>query len=575
MPEVNASKAILEMLKGYDVSHVFGLPGETTLNLYKEWHDYPEIRHVLARDERSAVFMADGYAKLSYKPGICEGPSVGATHMLPGIAEAYKASIPMIALTSDIPLHLEKRNMLTGIDQTALFQGVTKETITITDPSEIPNTIRRAFRLATTGRPGPVHIRLPMDILGAETEDLDLHVQTDFAKYPGHRPTAQEDKIREAVRLLGQAERPVIVCGQGVLWSQAWDEVQTLAELYDIPVGTTISAKGSIPEIHPLSIGVTGARGGTSISNRVVTEADTILYIGCSTDSASTDKWTIPPLDTKAKIIQLDVSEAEVGNSYPIQVALIGDAKATLRKMIEISSPRVGSVDEPPRIKAIREEEREYMEYIDDISRSNETPIHPLRFIRELEATVPDDHVIVADVGVSAIYTSTYYKATRSGRSILFNYAMGALGYAIPASVGARFARPDSCIVTLVGDGSFGFTAAELETVSRVGGNNNIILYNNQSYGWIKAAVTFSHGLEYSDFATNFKPIDYTKIAEGFGLRTYRADDPNELRATLKEALTLDEPTFTELRVQPENELVPPVPTWIRKARDLGIRHVR
>ncbi len=129
--------------------------------------------------------------------------------------------------------------------------------------------------------------------------------------------------------------------------------------------------------------------------------------------------------------------------------------------------------------------------------------------------------------------------------------------------------------VTLVGDGSFGFTAAELETVSRVGGNNNIILYNNQSYGWIKAAVTFSHGLEYSDFATNFKPIDYTKIAEGFGLRTYRADDPNELRATLKEARTLDEPTFTELRVQPENELVPPVPTWIKKARDLGIRHVR
>ncbi|MQY82790.1 thiamine pyrophosphate-binding protein [archaeon] len=555
---MNASKAILEMLKGYDVKHVFGLPGETTLNLYKEWHDYPEIRHVLARDERSSVFMADGYAKLSYKPGICEGPSVGATHMLPGIAEAYKASIPMIAFTSDIPLHLEKRNMLTGIDQTALFQGVTKETITLTDPSEIPNTIRRAFRLATSGRPGPVHIRLPMDILGAETEDPDLHVQADFAKYPGHRPTAQESKIREAVRLLGQAERPVIICGQGVLWSQAWDEVQTLAELYDIPVGTTISAKGSIPEIHPLAIGVTGARGGTALSNRVVSEADTILLVCGCVDGADAD-----------------ISEAEVGNSYPIQVALIGDAKATLRKMIEISSPRVGSVDEPPRIKAIREEEREYMEYVDEISRSNETPIHPLRFIRELEATVPDDHVIVADVGVSAIYTSTYYKATRSGRSILFNYAMGALGYAIPASVGARFARPDSCIVTLVGDGSFGFTAAELETVSRVGGNNNIILYNNQSYGWIKAAVTFSHGAEYSDFATNFKPIDYTKIAEGFGLRTYRADDPNELRATLKEALTLDEPTFTELRVQPENELVPPVPSWIKKARDLGIRHVR
>ena len=575
MPEVNASKAILEMLKGYDVSHVFGLPGETTLSLYKEWHDYPEIMHVLARDERSSVFMADGYAKLSYKPGICEGPSVGATHMLPGIAEAYKASIPMIALTSDIPLHLERRNMLTGIDQTALFRGVTKETTTITDPSEIPHAIRRAFRLATTGRPGPVHIRLPMDVLGSEIDDPDLNIQPDFARYPGHRPTAQEDKIREAVRLLGQAKRPVIVCGQGVLWSQAWDEVQTLTELYDIPVGTTISAKGSIPEIHPLSIGVTGARGGTALSNRVVSEADVILYIGCSTDSASTDKWTIPPPDTKAKIIQIDVSEAEIGNSYPTQVAMIGDAKATLRRMIETSSPRAAGADEPPRIKAIREEEREYAAYIDEIKRSDETPIHPLRFIRELEANAPDGHVIVADVGVSAIYTSTHYRTTRSGRSVLFNYAMGALGYAIPASIGARFARPESCIVTLVGDGSFGFTAAELETVSRVGGNNNIVLYDNGSYGWIKAAVSFSHGSEYSDFATNFKPIDYTKIADGFGLATYTADDPTQLGPTLKEALNLDEPTFTLLKVQPEDRLVPPVPSWTKKAKELGIPHVR
>ena len=574
MPKVNASKAILEMLKGYDVSHVFGLPGETTLSLYREWHDYPEIRHVLARDERSSVFMADGYAKLSYRPGICEGPSVGATHMLPGIAEAYKASIPMIALTSDIPLHLERRNMLTGIDQTALFQGVTKETTTITDPSEIPHAIRRAFRLATTGRPGPVHIRLPMDALGEEIDKPDLHVQPDFARYPGHRPSAQEDKINEAVRLLGQAERPVIVCGQGVLWSQAWDEVQTLAELYDIPVGTTISAKGSIPEVHPLSIGVTGARGGTALSNRVVSEADVILYVGCSTDSASTDKWTIPPPDTKAKIIQLDISEAEIGNTYPAQVAMIGDAKATLSRMIEHSSPRATGA-EPPRLKDIREEEAEYREYIDDVARTDETPIHPLRFIRELEANAPDDHVVVADVGVSAIYTSTHYRTTRGGRSVLFNYAMGALGYAIPASVGARFARPESCIVTLVGDGSFGFTAAELETVSRVGGNNNIVLYDNGSYGWIKAAVAFSHGAEYTDFSTNFKPIDYAKIAEGFGLTAYTADDPNKLAATLREALAADEPTFTHLKVQPEDQLVPPVPSWTKKARELGLRHVR
>jgi acetolactate synthase-1/2/3 large subunit len=575
---MNASKVLLEMLKNYEVEHVFGLPGETTLKWYREWHDYPEVMHVLARDERSAAFMADGYAKTSFKPGVCEGPSVGATHMLPGVAEAYKGSVPMIVFTSDIPLHLELRNMLTGIDQTAMYSGVTKESITVSDASEIPNILRRAFRLATTGRPGPVHIRLPMDILDAEIEDPQLYTQSDFSRYPGHRPAAQKSKIVEATKLLDSAEYPVIVCGQGVLFSQAWDEVTTLAELYDIPVGTTMSGKGSIPEIHPLSIGVTGARGGTTLSNRIISEADVILYIGCSTDSASTDKWTIPSLDTSAKIIQIDISEAEVGNNYPTAIGLIGDAKATLRKIIEHSKAKIGTIGATSRIQSIRKEFEEYTAYVSDLADfggNDARAVHPVRFVKELTNAVPDDHVLVADVGVSAIYTSTFYKIRKAGRTTLFNYAMGALGYALPASIGVRFARPESCIVTLVGDGSFGFTAAELETVSRVGGNNNVILFNNQSFGWIKAAVAFSQGSEFTEFATNFTEIDYPKIAEGFGLTSFRVDDPKDLAPTLKRTLSLDEPTFIELKVQSENQLVPPVPSWIKGAKKLGMQHIR
>jgi acetolactate synthase-1/2/3 large subunit len=571
---LNASKALLEMLKGYQVEHVFGLPGETTLNWYEQWLDYPEIKHVMARDERSAVFMADGYAKVSFKPGVCEGPSVGATHMLPGVAEAYKASVPMIVFTSDIPLHLEKRNMLTGIDQTALYQGVTKESMTVTDASEIPHTIRRAFRLATTGKPGPVHIRLPMDVLEDEFEDPHLYIQKDFKRYPGHRPVAQEDKILETAKILGSAECPVIVCGQGVLWSQAWNEVQTLAELFDIPVGTTISGKGSIAETHPLSIGVTGARGGTSLSNRVVAEADVLFYIGCNTDSAATDGWTLPPMDTRSKIIHLDISGAEAGNNYPTEVVMIGDAKATLGRLIEVSQARVG-VEEPPRIRAIREEAEEYRAYVSELAGSDERPVHPVRFVKELASAMPDDHVLVVDVGVSAIYTSTFHRVERAGRSVLFNYAMGALGYALPASIGAHFARPGSCVVTLVGDGSFGFTAGELETLRRVGGNNNVILFNNSSFGWIRAEATLSHGSELADFSTGFGNVDYCKVAEGFGLRAFRVSGPGDLGSTLREAFGLDEPTFTELRVQPEDGLVPPVPKWIRRAEGLGLRYVR
>ncbi len=221
--------------------------------------------------------------------------------MIPGVAEAFKASIPMVVIASDIPLHYERRNTLTGLDQSALFRGITKESITVTEASDLPSIVRRAFRVATTGKPGPVHIRFPSDKQGEEIGEPPLWVQSDFKAYPGHRGVAELAKISEALKVLGSALRPVIVCGQGVLLSQAWGEVQVLAELFGVPVGTTINAKGAFPEAHPLSIGVTGARGGSTYGNKVISEADVIFYVGSSTDSTATDGWKIPPLDTNGE----------------------------------------------------------------------------------------------------------------------------------------------------------------------------------------------------------------------------------------------------------------------------------
>jgi len=572
---LNASKALMELLKGYGVGEVFGLPGETTLPWYKEWSSIPEVKHVMMRDERSATFAADAFARFSYRPGVCEGPSVGATHMIPGVAEAYKASVPMLVFTSDIPLHYEKRNTLTGIDQTAMFVGITKESLTVTEASELPNIIRRAFRLATSGKPGPVHIRFPIDKQGEEIGDPRLYIQKDFKTYPGHRPVAELAKISEALKVLGLAQRPVIVCGQGVLLSQAWGEVQVIAELFGIPVGTTINGKGSFPESHPLSIGVIGSRGGTAFSNKVINEADTIFYIGCSTDSTGTDMWRTPSLETQAKIIHLDISEAEVGNNYPIEVALIGDAAATLRVMVEVAEKQEKKVRKLPRIRVIQKEREDYDAYVRGLMLSNDVPIHPLSFVKELGEALPKDYAIVQDVGIAAIYTSTFLKQSEAGRKMIFNYAMGSLGYAIPASIGARYARPNSVVVTLVGDGSFGFTAGELETVARVGGPNHIILFNNLSFGWIRAEWQLSYGKEYVDFATNFKPVDYLKIAEGFGLEATRVEKADDLGPTLKRNLKKVEPTFTEIIVKPEDKLVPPVPSWIKKAEKQNIPHIQ
>ena len=564
----------MEMLKGYEVEHIFGLPGETTLPWYKEWVKYPEVKHVLARDERSAAFMADGYARFSGKPGVCEAPSVGSTHVLPGVAEAYKSSLPMIVFTSDIPLHLEKRNMLTGLDQTSMFTGLTKERFTVTNPAEIPDVIRRAFRVATSGKPGPVHIRLPFDVLEMEAEGYRLHIQRDFIHYPGHRPSAQTDKIMETLRLIGKAENPVIVCGQGVLYSGAWDEVLKLAEMFAAPVGTTINGKGSISENHPLSIGVVGARGGTSLSNKIVSEADLVFFIGSSTDSAGTDKWTVPPIGGNAKIIHLDISEAEVGNSYNTEVMLIGDAKATLSRMLELAGLSQKDFNSLPRIKDLQGMKQKHADYVESLMESNETPIHPVRFIKELQDALPENRILVMDVGTSAIYTSTFYMVPEAGRSMAYNFAMGSLGYALPTSIGASYARPDACTVALVGDGSFGLVAAELETVVRIGHNINVILLNNGSYGWIRAEWRLSYGEEYVDFATNFRDVDYMKIAEGFGLKANRVTRPSQLAPTLNDCLKDPEPTFTELVLQPEDKLIPPVPSWIKKAKNEGIKYI-
>jgi len=581
---MRASNALLQLLREYDVKHVFGLPGETTVNLYRDWHEFQDIVHVLTRDERSSSFMADGYARTSFKPGVCEGPSVGSTHLIPGVAEAYKASVPMIVITTDIPLKYQGRNMLTEIDQTALYKGVTKETITITTGSEIPFVIRRAFRLATTGRLGPVHIRIPSDVFDGEVRENDVYAQKDFTRYPGHRSPAELDKISQAVSLLTKSERPLIVCGQGVLLSQAWNEVIAVAEFLGIPVGTTTAGKGSFPEVHPLSIGVVGARGGTRFSNKVLDDSDLLFYIGSNTDSASTDTWTLPRLENDKKIIHLDVSEAEAGNNYRTDVFLVGDAKATLQAMIGIIQEKLQkkNLSEIPRLQGIMKEAEQYYSSVKDLMESEERPVHPMRFIRRLSEIIDQDHVIVTDPGVSAIYASTFHKVKKPGRSILFNYSLGALGYAVPASIGVRFARPDSCVVALTGDGSFGFCAGELETLSRVGGNVKVILFNNSSFGWIRAAMRFgwmdigghekTRGNMY--FATDFKDVDYVKITEGFGLEAYRVETHEELETALKKMFNSDNPAFLEIKSEPEDRLVPPVPSWARKAKDLGLKYV-
>ncbi|QIW24634.1 thiamine pyrophosphate-binding protein [Sulfolobus sp. S-194] len=537
---MKGAKLLLNLLKEYNVTHIFGLPGETSLPLYEELEK--EITHVLVRDERNSVYMADAYAKLSYKPGIVEGPSVGSVYMLPGVAEAYKSSTPMIVITTDTSLYGEKTNYLTSLDQSSLFKPITKESITVYDIDDLPHAVRRAFRLATSGKPGPIHLRIPNSVLESEAKEISLNAQKEFSHFPSQRPLADSEMIEKAADLIINSNFPVIICGQGALYSMAWDEVIELAELLGIPVGTTITGKGCMPETHPLSIGVVGGRGGTIFANQIIKNSDLVILVGSNTDSANTFLWRIPPIDKT--IIHIDISEEEVGNNYD-SLNLIGDAKVTLRAIIE----RI-------KLKGFKRKKIS-LEKKDLIEIEKNKEVNHVRFIKELWNITPENSIFISDPGIGALYLAGFYKAKKSGRYFIFNYGLGGLGYSIPASVGAHFARPNSLIFSLSGDGSFGFSVGELETIKRLNVNVVILLFNNSSFGWIRGEMKKRGKI----IETDFLSLDYMKIGEGFGLSTYKISNDNEISETLKDAIK-NTPALVEIVIESEDKMIPPVTPW-------------
>lgn len=566
---MRCGRVILEMLKEYEVKCVFGLPGETTLAWYDEWKNFESIEHVMVRDERNSVFMADGYAKVSGKPGICEGPSVGAPHMLPGIVEAWSSCIPIIAFTSDIPLNGEKHNMLTGADQTSMFKPFVKESLTAHKATDIPFIIRRAFRLATSGRPGPVHIRLPQDVLAQDVDVADIYAQKDFVHVPGKRSAAADKDILNAIAELKKAQRGVMVCGQGALASLAWNEVTKMAEKFELAVLTTINGKGTIKETHPLSGGVSGARGANSFSNGLVKEADVIFFVGSSTDSAGTAGWKIPSRSSNATIIQLDVNEAELGNNYSTKVTLMGDVKETLSKLLEYSKDyNKGSGQYTQSIAAKR---AGYEKMISEAVSDEDFPCSPIHFMAELSSVMPENSILVVDPGIAAVYPAGFIKIKKAGRNFVCNFAQGSLGYATSAAIGAAKASPESIIVHITGDGSFGFCAGEYETLVRTNCNVKVILVNNHSFGWIR--VSNAMAFDNNPFATQFANIDYVKIMEGFGLPAERVTNNKMLTSSLKNLFKKEGPAFLEVPFEPEDKCVPPVPGWAEKARQAGMKN--
>ncbi|MEM9433746.1 MAG: thiamine pyrophosphate-binding protein [Pseudomonadota bacterium] len=561
---LNGAQALLHMLELHGVSHVFGLPGETTIGWYKEWRSHSNIEFVLTRDERTASYAAEAYAKITGRPCVLEAPSPGVTHCTPGITEAYLSSVPIIFFSSDIPINHDKRHGLTGVDQTALYDSICKESFVISKVSEIPFLLRRAFRVATSGRPAPVHIRVPINIFGEEAELSDLYADPIYSQYPAHRPVAEHDKIRAAIEALLVATKPAIVCGQGALISQATDVIVQLAEKLQIPVGTTTPGKGTIPEDHPLALRVIGGRGGMEYSNSYLHDADTIFFIGSNTDSAATDHGTIYGDPNTKTFLHLDIAEAHIGNNFPVQIGMIGDARASISYMLEILD-----AEHPDLSRAPLDLTQIKKTALDNVFNSNipmpQGTISPVKLSQALDKLMPDDAIVTSEPGVSAIYPSALLTFRKAGRRYITNYSMGALGYSVPAAIGASFATTGP-IIAFTGDGSFGFVMGDMETIKRSGKNVTVILTRNDTFGWIRGEAILLDEVD-APWSTDFGRVDYLKVAEGFGFHTDRITSAAEIEPVLSRAIAHEGANFIEIMVPSQDVIVPFVPSWVRAAR--------
>ena len=571
---MNGAQVLVEMLIRYETQVVFGLPGDTTVALYDALYaESKRITHVMARDERSAAFMADVYARLTSKPGICEGPSGGgATYMLPGIAEAHGSSVPLIALTSDNPLAYEARGALTALDQPRLYESVTKWTTLVKRADMLPHLIRHAFRLATSGRAGAVHLGLPKDILDAPVpEDADLHVEDACKTSPSHRTRPSHDAVTRAARRLAQAARPVIVAGGGAVSSGAHAELLALAQRLNAPVATTINGKGAIAETGRHALGVIGGNGARPYANQIVQAADLVLFVGCKVNYVDTDTWRTPPLAKPPVILQIDIDPAEIGNNYPIAEGVCGDAKLALADLLDaLRETCPAPIERGSWLDEIARAKDKWLTSLDQADDPKQMTPH--RVLRELRRALPEETIIVCDPGTPTPYLAAEFELSRAGRYVIDPRAHGGLGYAIPGVVGARLAKPDVPIVCLCGDGSFAMSTGDLATITRAGGPTILILFNNGCYGWIKALQKLHHAGRY--FSVDFtEPLNYQQIAAGFGLRVLPVNTPDDIAPAIQRALNHGAPCFIELVTPSEEQIIPPVAQWQRMANDAAESH--
>jgi acetolactate synthase I/II/III large subunit len=516
------------------------------------------VTRVLAHTEKSAVYMADGYARIARRPGICFAQSVGAANLAAGLQDPYLGRSPVIALTGRKIASLQHRNAYQELPHAPLFATVTKFAAEVDSATDLPRLLRQAWRAAMTGSPRPVHLDLNGRLaevveMGEVTEPVCAATPFDM-HMPPHRPVPSADDIRRAAKAILAARRVAVIAGAGATASGCGAELIALGERLAAPIGVSLGAYGLIPTRHPLAIGTVGDYAAPP-ANRIAHEADLVLYVGCHTGDQVTYAWRIPPIDTP--VVQIDVDPIELGRSYPNTLGLMGDPKATLALLIEaIGNPArdPGFAEGATRLVTEWRAERA------PLLASNEMPIRPDRLCAEISKVLPADAILVADTGYSGIWTSTLVDLNGAGQTYL--RAAGSLGWAFPAALGAKCAAPHRKVVCFSGDGALYYHLTELETAKRRGIAVALIVNNNSGFGqgWPNLVRQQGNRLGNPAEMLRFGPTDFAAIARGFGVRAIRVEDPEKIGAALEGAIAADETVVVD--VVTDIEARAPVP-WL------------
>ena len=540
---ITGARALAEMLDGYGITHIFMVPAILRRTLVEL--ERFGVQRIHTHGEKPAAYMADGYARISGRPGVCMAQAVGALNLAAGLRDAHLGNSPVIALTGGRTPTAAGKGVYQEVDDLPAFVNVTKSSAVIDAVEQIPGLVRQAFRAAVSGRPGPVHLQFAGNEgqIDLDLADLDPSVDQRFASVPPERPVPDPQDVAAALRLLDRAERPVLVAGGGVRASRASAELVAVADRFAIPVVTSLNGKDTIPGGHPLCVGVVGTYS-RSAANRVVNQADLVCFVGSSTGSMTTHFWQVPAPGIPA--IQIDIDPNMTGRNYPLAVAINADARLALAGLLE----KAGSRD-PGRegwlATARREVSSWRAQHLPNLE-SDAVPIRPERICAELTDLVPDDACVVVDTGHAGMWMGGMFDTRTPDQRYL--RSAGHLGWAFPAALGAKCAAPDRPVICFTGDAGFWYHIAEVETAARWGIDTVTVVNNNSSGNQSTLGFDRAYGGRQTTEGRRlwtFTDVDFAALAEGMGALGIRVEKPGHLRPTLERALATKRPVVIDV----------------------------